>query len=76
MSGAMLAEGTDAMTQQTTEPAEAVESDCAHHWAISSPNGPTSLGSCKRCGETKEFKNSIKITSWESEGTNANRHPR
>ncbi len=71
MSGAMLAEGTDAMTQQTTELEEPVEPDCAHHWAIQSPNGPTSHGTCKRCGETKEFKNSIKITSWESEGTHA-----
>ncbi len=76
MSGAMLVEGTDVRTQQAAELADAVESDCAHHWAIESPNGPTSNGTCKRCGEIKEFKNSIKITSWESEGSHANRHPR
>ena len=70
----MTAKGTDAMTteQRDVELADAAESNCAHHWAIESPNGPTSVGSCKRCGETKEFKNSIRITSWESEGSRAN----
>ena len=70
----MTAKGTDAMTteQRDVELADAAESNCAHHWAIESPNGPTSVGACKRCGETKEFKNSIRITSWESEGSRAN----
>ncbi|MDE2837333.1 MAG: hypothetical protein OXL97_07480 [Chloroflexota bacterium] len=63
------------MTQQGIEVAEA-EPGCAHHWAIESPNGPTSYGICKRCGETREFRNSIKITSWESEGSHVNRNPR
>jgi hypothetical protein len=29
----------------------------AHHWVIDEPNGETSLGRCKRCGESKAFKN-------------------
>jgi hypothetical protein len=47
--------------------------DCCHHWMIEAPNGPTSLGTCRDCGEAREFKNSIQITSWESEGKNKNR---
>ena len=40
--------------------------DCPHHWLLESPNGPTSMGTCRVCGEVREFKNSIKITAWES----------
>ena len=62
------------MTQQSTETVESVESDCNHHWVIESPNGPTSLGRCRTCGELREFKNSIQITSWESEGNHLHRN--
>jgi hypothetical protein len=48
-------------------------SDCCHHWVIESPCGPTSAGTCRDCGENREFKNSIQITSWESVGSHANR---
>ena len=30
---------------------------CTHHWVIESPVGPTSWGTCKRCGEDREFLN-------------------
>ena len=62
------------MTQPTAEWADYTESDCSHRWAIESPTGPTSYGTCRHCGETREFKNSIQITSWESEGSHANRN--
>ena len=62
------------MTQQEWETVEFVESDCSHHWVIESPNGPTSVGRCRGCGERREFKNSIQITSWESEGNHAHRN--
>ena len=66
------------MVQQLTEivgwgkPIEA-KPGCCHHWMIEAPNGPTSLGTCRDCGEAREFKNSIQITSWDSEGKNKNR---
>lgn len=28
-----------------------------HHWMLPAPGGPTSLGTCKHCGATKEFSN-------------------
>jgi hypothetical protein len=62
------------MIQQSIETAEFVESDCNHHWVIESPNGPTSLGRCSSCGELRQFKNSIQITSWESEGNHLHRN--
>lgn len=31
----------------------------AHHWLIETSNGHTSKGVCARCGETKDFANSI-----------------
>ena len=37
----------------------AVDNGCSHYWTIESPNGPLSLGVCKRCGEIRHFKNSI-----------------
>ena len=67
------------MTQQAVKAGETADSGCpenekgGHHWAIESPSGPTSFGACRRCGEVREFKNSIQITSWESEGSHANR---
>jgi hypothetical protein len=36
-----------------------------HFWRIESPNGRTSVGRCKYCGDTKEFLNSVHITGWE-----------
>ncbi len=66
------------MAQQLIETVDLVQpveqmSDCCHHWMIEAPNGPTSLGTCRDCGEAREFKNSIQITSWESEGKNKHR---
>lgn len=37
---------------------------CKHHWVISAPKGPSSMGSCRVCGMTKEFLNSIEVTPW------------
>ena len=28
-----------------------------HRWRIDEPSGPVSVGTCKECGATKEFKN-------------------
>ena len=50
------------------------EADHGHHWLIESPNGPTSVGTCKVCGLIREFKNTIQITSWESDGNHVNRN--
>ncbi|MCJ7605782.1 MAG: hypothetical protein MUO19_07085 [Dehalococcoidales bacterium] len=30
---------------------------CGHFWVIEDPNGPTSMGKCKYCGEKREFYN-------------------
>lgn len=38
---------------------------CCHHWIIQPAVGPVSEGSCQKCGEVKEFKNSIDYeTEW------------
>ncbi|MBI4305503.1 MAG: hypothetical protein HY678_04210 [Chloroflexi bacterium] len=44
---------------------------CQHHWQIASPNGPTSIGTCKLCGEQREFRNSIPGGGWEREASEA-----
>ncbi len=36
----------------------AVKDKCGHYWIIEGPEGPTSRGVCKFCGEEKEFYNS------------------
>ena len=40
-------------------------SDCQHHWKITSPDGPTSRGVCRLCGETREFANHVETSVWE-----------
>lgn len=42
--------------------AEQPRADHFHHWRIEEPNGLLSIGICKVCGATKEFKN------WLSDG--------
>lgn len=32
---------------------------CHHYWVIEVANGPSSSGTCKYCGETKEFLNAF-----------------
>ena len=39
--------------------------ECTHHWVIDQPNGPTSRGVCKLCGEHSEFRNSMPGTGWD-----------
>lgn len=41
---------------------EVATADHGHRWRIDEPTGPTSLGTCKICGQTREFKN------WLSDG--------
>ena len=41
---------------------------CVHFWQIESPNGPISAGTCKLCGEMREFRNSMYSSTW-SRGT-------
>jgi hypothetical protein len=40
---------------------------CKHHWLIDSPQGATSAGRCKICGEEREFRNSAADTLWEGD---------
>jgi hypothetical protein len=43
-------------------------SDCGHHWLIETPQGATSWGMCKLCGESREFANSASDALWDAEG--------
>ena len=46
---------------------EKLSTECQHHWVIGSPNGPTSTGICKLCGEQSEFRNSMQGSGWDRE---------
>ena len=37
---------------------------CSHHWLIQAADGPTSVGVCRICGETREFKNYVETATW------------
>ncbi len=52
---------------------EANGSDCEHFWMIESPNGPTSMGTCRNCGEKSEFRNSMPGSGWDRESPQAKR---
>ncbi|MGD9933134.1 MAG: hypothetical protein AB7T37_05385 [Dehalococcoidia bacterium] len=45
---------------------------CRHHWVIETPNGSTSGGRCKRCGEAKAFRNSSEDLMWDSDSFSLN----
>ena len=36
---------------------------CPHHWMIPPAEGPTSVGVCRLCHETREFKNSVEYAA-------------
>ena len=41
------------------------QTTCEHYWIIDAANGPTSIGTCRKCGEQREFSNSIEAPeSW------------
>ncbi len=33
------------------------QSGCQHHWVIDPPKGPVSKGTCRSCGEERDFPN-------------------
>ncbi len=37
---------------------------CRHHWVIQPADGPVSNGSCRVCGENREFKNYVESATW------------
>ncbi len=39
-------------------------SQCGHHWLLESPAGKTSAGTCKKCGVTREFYNSLESADY------------
>ena len=49
-----------------------VISRCAHHWIIAVPNGPVSDGVCQRCGDHRDFHNSISDYRWPANAPAAN----
>ena len=49
---------------ETEEPAVPT---CQHHWKIDSPRGALSQGTCKRCGEIREFRNSTTDYVWDED---------
>ena len=51
----------------TTIEDEISHQECVHHWVIADPDGPTSNGSCKKCGAAKEFMNYFEGSSWGSD---------
>ena len=36
---------------------------CTHHWMLPEPDGPTTIGVCKKCGATQEGGNSMEAVS-------------
>ena len=40
---------------------------CQHHWVIDRPNGPTSPGFCRNCGEQRDFLNYAEGSAWGSD---------
>ena len=37
---------------------------CRHQWLIETPDGPSSKGVCRICGEQGEFQNYIEGSAW------------
>ncbi len=60
---------TNVSEQPRTEETE--EPGCRHHWRIEAPNGSTSMGRCKLCGEIREFSNSSTDSIWENDSSDS-----
>lgn len=43
--------------------------ECRHHWDIEPPNGPTSRGICRHCGDEQEFSNTLPALGWRETNT-------
>ena len=43
-----------------------------HYWIIKTADGPTSMGRCKTCGESREFKNFVSGMDWSLNSAGAN----
>ena len=57
---------------KTTDKADSENNKCIErgetcHWVIEPPNGPVSMGKCKKCDVQKEFKNSFEYNTWHGE---------
>ncbi len=55
------------MTQDVLTPGQIDEAEkpgCQHFWVIQPAMGPESSGTCRLCGETREFKNYVEGASW------------
>ena len=37
------------------DPVASPLNDCAHHWILMAPSGNSTNGTCKHCGETRQF---------------------
>ena len=42
---------------ELAEAATRERSACLHHWVIDPPNGPVNKGTCRSCGEERDFLN-------------------
>tara|TARA_Y100001970_G_scaffold195878_1_gene238126 strand:+ start:7964 stop:8191 length:228 start_codon:yes stop_codon:yes gene_type:complete len=59
-----LSKSTDKPEKSTNT---CIENGETCHWVIEPPNGPVSMGKCKKCGTQKEFKNSFEYNTWHGE---------
>jgi len=64
---------TNIMEQPVSEEVEGAPElpVCRHHWRIETPNGSTSAGKCKVCGEIREFSNSSSDSIWENDSSDS-----
>ena len=56
--------GVSSLALDSLETSECTVEGSAHFWVIDAPNGPTSHGTCKVCGISQEFRNSIESSTW------------
>ena len=58
MEGSTTVEGAGAGAEVLEAPI------CAHQWLIDTPAGKFSKGTCRLCGEEKQFQNYIEGSAW------------
>lgn len=64
---------TIALDPEVGDTSGATTAVCRHHWVIQPADGPVSNGSCRICGESREFKNYVESATWgDSRITNKN----
>ena len=55
------------VAQQIAERKAEGTTSCVHYWLIETPNGPVSNGTCRNCGDQRQFENHLMTSGFDKD---------